>query len=179
MRKPTRSIISSTSSTISTSTIEDIIDHLKYQKFRGSTRKNYTSVWKSFNQFYIQLDKKPKCWEDRITLFVGYLIHHKGAKSQTVKSYLSVIRATLKNDGIKLNEDLFLLNSLTKACKLQNDTFRVRLPIQKPLLAEILKIVRGLFHDQQYLSILFQTLFATSYFGLFRVSELTKGEHAV
>ena len=133
MKKSPRSIISSTSSMISMSTIEDIIDHLKYQKFRGSTKKNYTSVWKNFNQFYIQLDKKRKCWEDQITLFVGYLIHHKGAKSQTVKSYLSATRATLKNNGIKLNEDLFFLNSLTKACRLQNDTFRVRLLIQKPL----------------------------------------------
>ena len=125
---------SSSKSTISTASIQNVIDRLRYQRVRSSTKRNYQSVWKNFNEFYIRLDDKPKRWEDRITLFVGYLIHQKKAKSQTIRSYLSAIRATLKNENIKLNEDLFLLNSLTRACKLQNDSYRLRLPIQKPLL---------------------------------------------
>ena len=79
---------------------------------------------------------------------MGYLIHIKKAKSQTIKSYISAIRVTLKNEGIKLNEDLFLMNSLMKACKLQNDYIRTRLPIWKPLLIELQKL-NDIFAEKQ------------------------------
>ena len=164
---------------ISTSSIEGIIERLKGQQFRGSTRRNYRSVWKGFNEFFIKLDVKPLQWEERIILFVGYLIQHRKAKSQTIRSYLSAIRATLQNEGIKLEEDRFLLNSLTCACKLTNDSFHVCLPIQKPLLIQILSIINMVFQEQIYLAVLYKTLLATTYFGLFRVSKLTEGEHAV
>ena len=170
---------STISTTISTSSIEDVIDRLKYQRVCESTKKNYQSVWKTFNEFFIKLDRKPRKWEDRILLFVGYLIDTKKAKSQTIKSYLSAICATLKNEDVELDENLFMLNSLTRACQLQNDTYRVRLPIQKPLLRWIIKTTKEMFESQPYLSILYRALFSAAYFGLFRVSELTKGEHGV
>ena len=103
----------------------------------------------------------------------------KQAQLQTIRSYLSAIRATLQNLGIKLNEDIFLLNSLTKACRLKNDSFCLWLPIQKQLLLMVLDITEEFYQDQEYLSILYKTLFATAYFGLFRVSELTMGSHAI
>ena len=159
--------------------IEGIIERLKGQQFRGSTRRNYRSVWKGFNEFFIKLDVKPLQWEERIILFVRYLIQHRKAKSQTIRSYLSAIRATLQNEGIKLKEDRFLLNLLTHVCKLTNDSFRVCLPIQKPLLIQILSIIDMVFQEQIYLAVLYKTLLATTYFGLFRVSELTEGEHEV
>ena len=55
--------------------IENIVDQLKHQRNRLSTRKNYYCVWKQFNQFFIRLDKKPDNWEERLILFVGYLVH--------------------------------------------------------------------------------------------------------
>ena len=76
-------------------------------------------------------------WEDRIVLFIGYLIDNK-KQSATVKSYVSAIRAVLKDDGIKLNEDLFLVSSLLRACKYVNDQAKTRLPIQKRMLEVIL-----------------------------------------
>ena len=97
----------SNSSSISTSSIEDIVDHLKYQRVRNSTKKNYHSVWRGFSEFYLKLDWKPSEWEECITLFVGYLIEVKKAKSQTIRSYISALKATLLNDGIKLSEDNF------------------------------------------------------------------------
>ena len=123
---------------------------------------------------------KPQAWEDRIVLYVGYLINNN-KKSQTVKSYISALRAVLQHDGVQLEEDRFLLSSLTKACKYKNDHVQMRLPIQRGMLKVITKHTRELFdgRGQPFLSILYCTLFTTAYFGLFRVGELTSGTHPV
>ena len=157
--------MSSNSSTISSVSIQQVVENLKFHRFMGTTKRNYYSVWKNFNEFFIRLDNKPEEWEDRIVLFVGYLIHYKGSNSQTIRSYISAIKATLLNEGIKLNENRFLLNSLTCACKQQNDKYQMRMPIQKPLLMEMLRIIDRLFTDQSYLMVLYKTLFVTMYFG--------------
>ena len=174
---------SSNSSSISTSEIRQIVEKLKGQRVRGTTRKNYYSVWKSFNDFFILLDEKPQFWEERLTLFIAYLIEYKKLQSQTVRSYISAIRSVLLEDGYEIDEDRFLLSSLTKACKFTNDQVRTRLPIQKPLLLEILKFTGRYFLEQgqPYLAVLYQTIFCSAYYGLLRVSEvtLTPGNHAV
>ena len=97
---------------LSTKGLKLIVERLRVQCHRGSTRKSYYAVWKNFNKFILSLDKRPKKWEDRIVLYVGYLIS-KGKQSSTIKSYLSAIRAVLKQDKVKLNEDEYLLTSLT------------------------------------------------------------------
>ena len=113
-------------------------------------------------------------------LFIGYLINEK-KQSSTVRSYISAIKAVLKSNKIKVAEDQYLLASLTRACKLQNDKIRMRLPIQKDLLSLIVKETRNHFlkAGQMFLASLYQTLFCTTYFGLLRMSEVTKGEHPV
>ena len=169
---------SSGDSSISTYDLQCIIDKLKTERVRSSTKRNYYSVWKSFNKFFIKLDNKPDCWEDRLTLFIGYLIQCNKT-SQTCKSYISAIKNVLADDGITLNEDRLLLSSLTKACRYKNDTVRQRFPINRNMLCLILKQVSEHFSDQLYLSVLYKALFSTAYHGLFRVSELTAGEHAV
>ena len=167
------------SSTISASAIQGIVDKLKYQGRRNSTRKNYYTVWKLFNQFFIRLDYKPETWEDRIILFVGYLIENE-KKSTTVKSYVSAIKAVLKDDNVSVNEDRYLLTLLTKACKYQNDTVHTRLPITSGLLDVILNKIQILFQDHQpYLAIMYKALISTAYFGMFRVGELTLSQHVV
>ena len=132
-------------------------------------------MWKSFNNFFVQLDEKPDNWEDRITLFVGYLINDQQAKSQTVKIYVSAMKAALMDIDVEVNEDRVLLVALTKACKFRNDYVRTRLPIQKILLIELIRLTGIHFMDQNqpYLAVLHQALFSTAYFGLFRVSEIT------
>ena len=131
-----------------------------------------------FNQFIVSLDRKPDTWEDRLTLFVEFLIN-EGRKSTTIRSYISAVKAVLQDIDIELNENRFLLSSLTRACKLINDNVRTRLPIYKALLAVILKETNTLFGDQPYLRVLYRALFTTAYFGLFCVGELTAGEHPV
>ena len=114
-------------------------------------------------------------------LFVGQLIT-ENKQSSTIKSYLLAIRAVLKQDGINLKENKFLITSLTRACCLINDKVRTRLPIRKGLLGVIVRQVVqhfGVKLNQQYLSTLYQTLFCSAYFGLLRIGEVTSGKHPV
>ena len=52
-----------------------------------------------------------------------------------MKSYVSAIKSVLADEGITINENRYLVSSLTKACKLRNDVLQTRLPIRKGLLA--------------------------------------------
>ena len=124
------------------------------------------------------MDNKPDSWEDRLVLFVGYLID-KCRKLSTIKSYISAIKAVLKEDGVELNENKYLLASLTKACKLKNDTVQSRFPIQKGLLSLILSKIEVIYDTQPYLLTLYQALISTAYFGMFRVGELAESTHAI
>ena len=113
-----------------------------------------------------------------MVLYVGYLVHQK-RKSSTIRSYISAIRAVLREDGVILNENKYLLTSLTKACRWINDQVRTRLPIQMGVLEVIIKHVREYFITQPYLEILFSAVFASAYFGLLRVGEVTLSEHVI
>ena len=170
---------SSVSSHISTQAIENILETLKQQRHRDSTHQNYYHIWKSFNNFFIQLDIKPKNWEDRLMLYVGYLIDNK-KKSSTVRSYVSAIKAVLFNGGFKIMEDTVLINALTRACRLKNDSVKPRLPVRKDLLVLLCKSIDDmLFSEQPYLAILYKTMFTVTYFGLLRVGEATRSRHVI
>ena len=112
--------------------------------------------------------------------FAAYLIDKK-LKSNTVKLYLSALRTVLAEEDIKLNEDLFLINSLTKACKIRNDQLTVRFPIQKDLLHLIIKEVRKYFttRNQPYLEQLISAMMVAGYYGLLRAGELAQGPHTL
>ena len=138
------------------------------------------AIWRKFNDFIISLDRKPKLWEDKTTLFIGKLIDNR-AQSSTVKSYVSAIKKTLVIDGYDWNDKLVLVRSLAKACRIINDKVRTRLPIQCNLLEMILFEVQRIFHasKQWYLEILYKTLFAVCYYGLMHVGEVTKSPHVL
>ena len=111
-------------------------------------------------------------------LFVGYLVNNR-KKSSTIKSYISAIKSVLRENNIKINEDKYLLSSLTKACKYKNDYVKTRLPIHKKLLNAILAQTKAHFKGlgQIYLSKLYTAMFAAGYYGLLRISELTSDVH--
>ena len=155
----------STDSTISTSAILSIVQKLKTERIRSSTKRNYYSVWKTFNQFFIRLDNKLDTWEERLTLFIGYLIEERKFKSQSVRSYVSAIRGVLQEDGVTLNEDKFLLSALTSACKLKNDRVTTRLPLRKAMLCSVVNKTAEYFMqelNQPYLAHLYCALFSTA-----------------
>ena len=148
------------------------------RQHRDSTAKTYLSIWRQFNIFLIYLDKKPELWEDRVTLFIGYLID-RGLQSATVKSYVSAIKKTVILDKYKWDDNLVLVRSLAKACKIVNDAVRTRLPIHCGLLKMILFEVQRVFtqSNQWYLEIMYKTMFILSYYGMMRVGEITMSPH--
>ena len=142
------------------------IEKLLGFKNRNLTTKMYLSVWRQFNRFVMNLDVRPKLWEDRTILFIGYLVD-KGMQSTTVKSYVSAIKRMLVDDGYPSKDGKILLTSLTKACRIINDRVMHRLPIRCGLLELILFKVRHRFiSDQAYLCILNMTLIAIGYYRL-------------
>ena len=160
--------------------MKQIVEQLRQHHHRDSTKAMYYSVWRAFNEFFIKLDDKPNSWEERLILFVGYLIQKK-LKANTINSYISAIKAVLKQDGISINEDQYMLNSLTQACRYVNHQVHNRLPIQKGLCAYLLQFTDAHFNDlnQPYLAILYKSLFAAAYYGMLRVGELTSGTHPI
>ena len=126
------------------------------------------------------MDLKPKHWEDRITLFVGYLID-QNKKSQTVKSYISAIKAVLCEINVKLDPDTFLLSALTRACKFKNDVAKTRLPLRKTMVNVLAHRAwtHFLTNGQRYLAVMYSALISTVYYGLFRIRELTTGSHPI
>ena len=136
-------------------------------------------MWKLFNEFFIRLDIKPNNWEDRIVLFSGYLIDND-KKSLTVKSYISVIKAVLEADDVEVNENRYLINSLTRACCYRSNKVRTRLPIRKNLLFMLMDKIPTVFQGEQpYLITMYKALFITAYFRLFRVGEIMKSQHVL
>ena len=156
------------------------MDRLKNQRCRDTTRNTYYRIWKLFAKFYLRLDIKPQEWEDKILLFIAFLIDN-GFQSSTVKTYLSALRCVLAESGIKLNDDTFLLSSLTRACRLRNDKVVHRLPLYRDLLHQLLAKTDEYFGNLQqvYLAKLYKAMFAAAYYGLLRVGEIADGEHAV
>ena len=72
------------------------------ERNRSSTRHNYYCVWKCFSKFYLQLDRKPTLWEDRITQpyiyeFYNFDCHYLSQlsplKPLIVRIYNSLIKA--------------------------------------------------------------------------------------
>ena len=176
-KKDNTSSSESSSSRISSKDMNMILESLKMNKVRKSTSCNYMSIWRNFNKFLVKLDHMPKLWEDRASLFCAYLID-KGNQSQTIKSYISAIKSVLVDDGYEWNDDRILLNSLTRACRLQNDKLKCRLPITQKLLDilifELKRVIKS-FH----LQVLYRALFCLAYYGLMRIGELTESPHVV
>ena len=161
------------SSRISTTDMERIVQNLMMRQHRDSTAKNYLAIWRQFNNFVISLDRKPKIWEDRATLFIGHLIE-KGIQSRAIKSYISAIKKTLVLDNYDWDDNLVLVRSLAKACRIINDTVRTRLPIRCNLLEIMLFEIQRKFSSQFYLETLYKALFALCYYGMMRVGEVTR-----
>ena len=139
----------------------------------------YHNVWRLFAKFYARLDRKPKLWNDRILLFVTYLVDACKLKSTTVRSYVSAIKGVLAEDGVEIENDSFELKALTRACRLKNDRVITRFPIYKDLLMLILRKLEIYLGGQPYLLNLYQALFSTAYFSLLRVGEVTDSEHSI
>ena len=173
--------ISSTSSKISTQNLRLILDKLKANQNRNSTSKNYYSIWKHLNKFLSRIDYIPEFWEDRVALFIAYLVNYRKVQSATVRSYISAIKTVLCTDGYPWSDDKIWFNALIKSCKLANDQIKIRFPIHLGLLETLLfEIERDeSLSNQPYLTTMYKAIFLLSYYGLMRIGEVTEGDHVV
>ena len=126
----------------------------------------------------IKLDHRPRRWEAHTSLYCAFLIE-SGVKSTTVKSYVSAIKFTVVSAKYMWKDEEVLLNTLTRSCCLINDRVKTRLPIYFKLLELILFEVDRTFRtmNQPYLKFLYITILLVGYYGLFRIGELTTGDH--
>ena len=72
-----------------------------------------------------------------------------------------------------INQNKFLLTSLTRACKIKNDKVKTTLPIRKGLMRLLINTVPFLFRTPQpFLTIMYRAMLCTTYYGLFRIGEI-------
>ena len=168
---------SSESSKISMQHLENIIEHLRNNKHRSTTRYTYHKVWTKFNEFLIQLDHIPRKWEDRVSLYCGFLIEVKRRQIATVKSYVSAIKAVLQNDGYEWSDKNLLISTLVNTSN-SHSIHKVRLPIRKGLLNLLLFELERMFgsatNSQPYLELMYKNAFVFQYYGLLRIGEITQ-----
>ena len=103
----------------------------------------------------------------------------RGAQSSTIRSYASAVKAVLSSDGYEWNDQKVLLNTIIKACKLENDSVKTRLLVGCGLLELILFSVDRFYSSQPYLSLMYKSIFLLGYYGLLRVGELTSSLHTI
>lgn len=154
---------------------------IKNNRLQPSTKRSYKKTWNRFNKFISQFDIIPPKWEDRIIVWATHLAENR-KKSATIKSYISAVHYCLSLDGIKVPHSNCELAAIIQAAKHSNDELYVRLPIQKDLLKLILNFIRTAYiiqRGQRYLGVTLLALYSTAYHGLFRISELTQGQHNV
>ena len=159
--------------------MNNVIEEFKYNRHRSSTDRSYHATWRTFNNFIIRLDKIPRSWEHRVSLFCAYLVKDVGVQSSTLRSYVSAIKSKLTADNYDWNDKLVLLSAFSGACKLRNDTVRTRFPIKKYLLNLLLFELHRFYEDSCYLCLLYTAAFSVAYFGLLRVGEITFSEHSI
>ena len=166
------------SSRLSAKYIQGVLQELCTKTTRATTAKVYHRVWTNFNKFLIKLDSRPNLWENRAALFCAHLVE-SGRQSATVKSYVSVIKKILTNDGYHWDDKIILMQSITKACHIKNDKVRTRLPIRigmlELMLFELQRVIAG---NQPYLVLLYRTVFILAYYGLMHIWEPTCGDEA-
>ena len=149
---------------------------------KQTTRKTYHSVWTKFNKFLLRLDVMPSTWERRVAVYCAYLID-QGLQSSTLKSYVSAIKSVLKSIQYPWQDSKLYMEALTRICSSENDIVTTRLAIGKNLLNLIIYELIRMFeqNNQPYLLELYKMIFLLAYYGLLRISELTKtvSGHAV
>ena len=80
-----------------------------------------------------------------------------------------------------MNEDTALIAALTRESRLLHDSYHTYLTIRRSVLNLLLNSVEGYFGDnpQPFLLKLYRALLSMTYFGLFRIGEVTNSSHVV
>ena len=143
--------LSSTSlneSRLSTTYLTTIL-RLENQQHRSSTDHTYYSAWKNFNNFIIRLDIRPSKWEDRLALWITFLVEND-KQPGTIQSYASTVKSILASENININHDSYNLSALVQACRLKKDSHTVmtRIPINRQLHDSILDKIQDRYMNE-------------------------------
>lgn len=171
---------SSNDSLISAEYFEKVLEELELRAVEDSTLEVYMVAWRAINSFYCKLDNKPKPWEQRMSLFIAYMMKKRFEKA-TIQTYISGIKYVLRNIlHVDVDDNAFRFTALIKAARYKNNKVSLRMPIKLGLLNTILEEVENVprLQNQPYLVALYRAMFAAAYYGLLRVGEMT-GKHAV
>ena len=129
---------SSRESTLSAEYLTKLVERLRREKHKSTTRRTYHEAWVNFNDFLIRLDKWPDAWDDRLVLYVAEIMDSM-RPSSTIASYVSAVKSVLRDDGVDLGDNSVLLASVLRSCRINNKSeSTLRLPIQKGLLQMII-----------------------------------------
>ena len=102
-----------------------------------------------------------------------------GAKSATIKSYVSAIKYVLKAVDYDVKDEKVMLSTMVGTCRMENDVILNRLPIQSNLLEQLLFQIERKYsgdHPQPFLEFLFKTAFIFMYYGMLRIGEVARAE---
>lgn len=157
-----------------------MVQELEVRAVEDSTLATYMVAWHSFNEFYINLDDKDITREHRLELYIAYLIIKK-IQEPTVRSYISGIKYVANLIGIHIDDSKCRFHSLVKAARIKNGKVRIRLPIKLKLLNWMIDEVPKLkkLKGQPYLIKLYRAIFASAYYGLLRIGEITGSKHSI
>ena len=122
--------------------------------------------------------KSQNPWSKEQFLYCAYLVD-TGLQSTTIRSYVSAIKSVLRDDDYEWEEGQVLITTLTHVCKVMNDRVFLHRLITLNLLEVILFEVERVLPGQYFLVVLYRALFALAYNGLFRIGELSVGNHPV
>ena len=85
----------------------------------------------------------------------------------------------LHNGRIEISEDSTLLAALTRVCQIHKDQINTKLIIRKSMVQLMLQELNKKFCTQPYLTVLYKALIVMTYFGMFRIGEVTTSPHVV
>lgn len=165
---------------MSTEYFQRVLDQLATKAVEDSTMEVYMAAWHAMNKFYCRLDRKPKPWDQRMSLFIAFMIKKRFEKA-TIQTYISGIKYILRNIlHVDVDDNAFRFTALIKAARYKNNKVNIRMPIKLNLLNRILETIPKIkrLQNQPYLVALYRAMFAAAYYGLLRVGEMS-GKHAV
>lgn len=137
-----------------------------------NTQLAYSSGIRVFERFRsdYSLEALWPTTDQQIVLFIAYCFEIGRAPS-TITTYLAGINFYHKINNWKDFQDSFVIQKILEGCRRSRPLCDLRAPITRKILVAICTVLPNTCYNQ-YESALFRALFALSYFGLFRVSEV-------
>jgi len=138
-----------------------------------STKKAYNSGIRLYHEFLklFNFQHNMPIPEHIIMNFVAFM-SKKGYASKTIAVYVESLSFTMKISSVKDTTKHFLIKKVLEGHRRMNPTKDSRLPITIDILARIMHILPLICYNNYECS-LFQGMFLVSFWGLFRVGEIT------